>query len=402
MALMSDISFYVIIGAALLVAAIIGLILLRRRTKSVPQVADAARSTLEPAEPPAGAPVPLPAEPAAGRPEPLVTPTTPASEGRPEPAVAPTPAAKPSLASGLGKTALFFQGAIDRVLGGSEGEAFYSDLEEALITADVGVSFTEVIIARLRSSLGLKVPSRSQLKTLLGEIFEAELPRFVPHALLAEGGPVPKTKPHVVLIVGVNGAGKTTTIGKLCHRFSHQGLKVFVGAGDTFRAAATEQLRRWATASGAEGVFQAEGADPAAVAFDTVQAAVSRGMDLCLIDTAGRLHTKHNLMEELSKVRRVVAKAWGDRPEPAPHDVWLVVDGSTGQNALNQAREFHKSMGLTGIIITKLDGSAKGGILLPIMAELKVPVLMVGVGEAAEDLILFHREEFIAGLLAAL
>ena len=379
---MSDISLYVIIGATLLAAAVIGFLFLRRTPKSLPQTGDAARTTLEPAI--TAAPVARPV--AIEAPAPVEAPAAP----------------KASLTSGLGKTALFFQGAIDRVLGGSEGEAFYSDLEEALITADVGVNFTETIIARLRSSLGMKVPSRAQLKALLSEILETELPRFSPHPLFADSVPVFKAKPHVTLIVGVNGAGKTTTIGKLCRRFGIQGLKVFVGAGDTFRAAATEQLRRWATAAGAHGVFQAEGADPAAVAFDTVQAAVSRGTDLCFIDTAGRLHTKHNLMDELAKVRRVVAKAWGDKPEPAPHDVWLVVDGSTGQNALNQAREFHKSMGLTGIIITKLDGSAKGGILLPIMAELKVPVLLVGVGEGADDLILFRRDEFISGLLAAL
>lgn len=294
---------------------------------------------------------------------------------------------------GLSKTKSFFQKAIDQIFTGAQGEKFYEDLEEVLLTADVGISFAEKITQELRSIWGLKLPDRSALKTTLSDLLVSELPKQI-----SPDQAVESPQPHVILIVGVNGAGKTTTIAKLCQRFQRQGKSVLVGAADTFRAAAVDQLKTWIERVGAQGVFQKEGSDPSAVAFDAVQAAVSRKSQICLIDTAGRLHTKANLMEELKKMKRVVGKALPG----APHDVWLVVDGCTGQNALNQAREFHQNLGLTGVIVTKLDGSAKGGAVLAISSELKVPIVFIGVGEAPEDLVVFNGEHYVQEMLEGL
>ncbi len=302
-----------------------------------------------------------------------------------------------TLGQGLGKTTKFLQSAIDRLFTGQEGEAFYQDLEETLLSADVGITLTENIVNELRKIWGLKRPNRQELAGVLNGLMANALPELPIPAFLA-GGASQGGQPHVIMMVGINGVGKTTTVGKLAHRYVNKGQKVVVGAADTFRAAATDQLRQWVDRAGAEGIFQKDGADPSAVAFDTVQAAVARKADLCLVDTAGRLHTKQNLMYELQKMKRVMGKAQNG----APHDVWLTVDGATGQNAVNQAVEFHKALGLTGIVVTKLDGTAKGGVLLSVVNAIGVPVILVGVGEGVEDLISFDRQEYLKELLAGL
>lgn len=316
-------------------------------------------------------------------------------EPTPDPVSVQTPTDSERLTQGMSKTALFFQSALDRVLGNAEGAKFYDELEEVLLEADVGIEFAEKIRDGLKSAWGLRVPVRTELQKALSSVLLSQITNGPFESVLRD---LPKDpNPRVIMVVGVNGVGKTTTVGKLCHHLQLAGRKVIVGAADTFRPAAVEQLRQWVTRVGAEGVYQKEGADPSAVAFDAIQAAVNRKFDLCLIDTAGRLHTKQNLMDELQKMKRVMSKVIPN----APHDVWLVVDGSTGQNALQQAREFNKALTLTGIIVTKLDGSAKGGVVLSIMSELKIPVLLVGVGEAAEDLIPFERAQFVESLLSA-
>lgn len=339
-------------------------------------------------------------------PAPEVPPIVPAA--KPEEVVTPTPAPpapapvvltdEQRVGKGLGRTKAFFQQTFDRLFQGAKGEEFFGDMEEVLLTADIGIDFTEKVVAELKESFGMRLPERQELKGRLKEILESHVPVPNGHSDLKGLEAESATRPHVIMIIGVNGAGKTTTIAKLCQRYQSQGRKVIVGAADTFRAAAVEQLRTWVERVGAEGVFQKEGSDPSAVAFDTVQAAISRKADVCLIDTAGRLHTKSNLMEELKKMRRVIDKAMPG----APHDVWLVVDGSTGQNALNQAREFHEYLQLTGIVVTKLDGSAKGGAVLAIGAELKVPVVFIGVGESPEDLVPFRANTFVDAILEGL
>lgn len=309
--------------------------------------------------------------------------------------LAPQARPRPGLSHGLTKTTVYLQSALDRLFANSQGDAFYQDLEDVLLSADVGITITDELISKLRKNWGVRIPERRALVSEMRSLLEHSMPEL-PSPAAAQGRA--HKKPHVVMIVGINGVGKTTTVGKLCQQLMTQGNKVLVGAADTFRAAATEQLRQWVERTGAQGVFQKEGSDPSAVAFDTVQSAVAKQFDYCLVDTAGRLHTKHNLMDELQKMKRVMGKAL----DGAPHDVWLVVDGATGQNALNQAREFHRALGLTGIIVTKLDGSAKGGVLLSIVSELKVPVILVGVGEGAEDLISFNRKEYLSTLLDGL
>lgn len=329
-------------------------------------------------------------------------PTLPTAEekipvGHP-PVAVPVPVAlteEQRVSKGLSRTKTFFQQTFDRLFAGAQGEQFFGDMEEVLLTADIGIDYTERVVGDLKESFGVRLPERTELKIKLGEILQAHLPHPNGHADLKGGF---EGKPHVVMIIGVNGAGKTTTIAKLCQRYIAQNKKVLVGAADTFRAAAMDQLKTWIERVGAQGIFQKEGSDPSAVAFDTVQAAVSRDVDVCLIDTAGRLHTKSNLMEELKKMKRVIGKAMPG----APHDVWLVVDGSTGQNALNQAREFNQHLELTGIVVTKLDGSAKGGAVLAIGAELQVPVIFIGVGESPDDLVPFNSKTFVDAILEGL
>jgi fused signal recognition particle receptor len=229
-----------------------------------------------------------------------------------------------------------------------------------------------------------------QLHKVLGEEIRARLKNSEPE------WPAPENGPLVIMVVGVNGVGKTTTIGKLAKQFVDQGKKVVLGAGDTFRAAAAEQLEVWGARAGAEVVRHAEGSDPAAVAFDSAKAAVARKADVLILDTAGRLHTKVNLMEELKKVRRVI-----DREIPgAPHETLLVLDATTGQNALIQARTFQAAVEVSGIVLTKLDGTAKGGIVVAISSQLDLPVRLIGVGEGVADLRPFDADEFVAALFA--
>jgi fused signal recognition particle receptor len=261
--------------------------------------------------------------------------------------------------------------------------ADWERLEEALIMGDVGVPATAELVRRLeaRGELGdLNAALAEEVAVLFGE----------PPILHVDG------QPSVILVVGVNGTGKTTTIGKLASKLSEHGLSVVVAAADTFRAAAEEQLEIWAERAGADFVGSARGGDPAAVAYDAIEAAQSRGRDVVIVDTAGRLHTQTNLMEELAKVRRVIA----GKLDGAPHETLLVVDATTGQNGMQQARLFAETAGVTGVALTKLDGSAKGGIAIPIAYELGLPVKLIGVGEQIDDLRPFDAHDFARALIS--
>jgi fused signal recognition particle receptor len=276
--------------------------------------------------------------------------------------------------------------------GGTIDDDVLEELETQLVLADVGITTTETIIAGLQKSL-----ARKELKDV------AALRHGLRRSLLAILQPVAeplqiaKTDgPFVILMIGVNGAGKTTTIGKLAKRFQDQGLSVMLAAGDTFRAAAVEQLQAWGERHSVPVVAQHAGADPAAVIFDAYEAAKARDIDVLLADTAGRLQNQQGLMDELIKIKRVAAR----HDATAPHEIMLVLDASQGQNALVQAQKFHEALGLTGITVTKLDGSAKGGILLAIAHQLKVPVRFIGIGEAADDMQPFDAEAFVDALLA--
>ena len=277
--------------------------------------------------------------------------------------------------------------------GGKIDEEVLEELEALLVMADVGVDTTERIIADLHKSL-----ARKELKDV------AALEAGLKNSLLSILEPVAKPLvidradgPFVILMVGVNGAGKTTTIGKLARKFQDDGLSVMLAAGDTFRAAAVEQLQAWGERNDVTVIAQHAGADPAAVIFDAWDAARARDVDVLLADTAGRLQNQQGLMDELKKIKRVV----GRRDTTAPQEVMLVVDASQGQNALVQAQKFHEALGLTGIAVTKLDGSAKGGILLAIANELQVPVRFIGIGESIDDLQPFVAEDFVNALLAS-
>ncbi len=262
-------------------------------------------------------------------------------------------------------------------------EAAWEELEIALIRADVGIPATAELIRRLEA--------RGEVADLAEALAEEVETLFGPAPVL-ERAP---EAPTIVLVVGVNGTGKTTTVGKLADALSRHGRTVLVGAGDTFRAAAEEQLEIWAERAGADFVGGANGADPAAVAFDAVEAAKARGRDIVVIDTAGRLHTQSNLMDELAKVRRVI----GSRVDGAPHETLLVVDATTGQNGLQQARLFVEAAGVTGIVLTKLDGSARGGIAIAITHELGIPVKLVGIGEGLADLQPFDPRDYARALV---
>lgn len=276
--------------------------------------------------------------------------------------------------------------------GGEIDEGVLEELESLLVMADVGVDTTEQIIADLRKSLARKelkdieALRKGLHRSLLG-ILE---PVSVPLEISSQKGP------FVILMVGVNGAGKTTTIGKLANRFKEQGLSVMLAAGDTFRAAAVEQLQAWGERNDVPVISQQPGADPAAVVFDAMDAARARNIDVLLADTAGRLQNQQGLMDELEKIKRIISR----RDDSAPHEVMLVLDASQGQNALVQAQKFHEVLGLTGITVTKLDGSAKGGILLAIANQLQVPVRFIGIGESLGDMQPFSAEEFVNALLA--
>lgn len=294
------------------------------------------------------------------------------------------------MADRLFKTRDKISGSIDRItLGKKIDDEVLDELEEVLVTADLGVPTTLDLIQGLRGKVARKeLDDAEALKNALAQGIQAVLENTAP--------PPPRDNtPHVIMVVGVNGVGKTTSIGKLAHRFQNQeNRQVLLAAGDTFRAAAGEQLEIWAERAGCDIVRQKHGADPSAVAWDAIDAALNRQKDLVLIDTAGRLHTKANLMEELKKVHRVVGKRLAD----APHEVLLVLDATTGQNAVNQAKLFNEAVPLTGLVLTKLDGTAKGGVVVAIAKELKLPICYVGLGEGIEDLRPFDPAEFAKAL----
>lgn len=290
---------------------------------------------------------------------------------------------------GLSKTSKSAFGQIASMLGASEiTPATWEDLEALLIQADVGIETTISILDSLK-----------RLTRDLGLIRAGDLYASLKQELRSRLMPPPvidfSHKPTVILIVGVNGAGKTTTIAKLTSRFLNENKKVLLGAADTFRAAAVDQLEVWANRLNVEIIGGAPESDPGAVAFNTVQAGIARGADIIFIDTAGRLHTRFNLMEELKKVYRVVGKAM----DGAPHQVWLVLDATTGQNALNQARSFREAVNVTGVILSKLDSSARGGMAFAIQSQLGLPILFAGLGEKPEDLTPFDPDAFIEGIL---
>lgn len=270
---------------------------------------------------------------------------------------------------------------------------FLERLEEILISSDVGVITSEKIIENLKKHVKeVKFETKEQLNNMLRDeiknvIAGGNTPVIEPFKII--------NKPHVIVVVGVNGVGKTTSIGKLAYNYKNEGYSVLIGAADTFRAAANEQLETWAKRSGTEIIQLAQGSDPSAVVYNTIQSGTAKGYDVIIIDTAGRLHTKTNLMEELSKIKRVIQK---QLPE-APHEVLLVIDATTGQNGLVQAKEFGAAIGITGLVLTKLDGTAKGGIVLRISNEMKIPVRFIGVGEQIDDMQVFDKESFIKALL---
>lgn len=297
------------------------------------------------------------------------------------------------LKAGLEKTRKSFTEKIEQLVIGyaTIDDEFLDDLEAVLLSADVGVATTSKLMAEIRKGIKDKlINSPDDLKPFLQEKISAMLVGQSP-AEAASHNP-----PTVILVVGVNGVGKTTTIGKLASYYCENGKKVLLAAGDTFRAAAIDQIEIWGQRTGTEVIKHAEGSDPAAVAFDAVQAAKARKADMVIIDTAGRLHTKSNLMEELKKINRVIAKEIAD----APHETLLVLDATTGQNAINQAKLFGDAVRLSGVVLTKLDGTAKGGVVIAINNELGLPVKWVGVGEGVNDLRPFVAADFAAALFA--
>jgi fused signal recognition particle receptor len=297
------------------------------------------------------------------------------------------------LKDGLARTREGLLGGIGRLFGavGAEREAQLDELESILLSADMGSGTVTDVMQELRTAIKAGGLARAEdIEGVLRDSLARRLPATDPNVALQTA------KPLVIMVVGINGAGKTTTVGKLAHQFVQQGKRVVIGAADTFRAAANEQLDIWAQRAGAEIIRQQQGADPAAVAFDAIQSGTAHGADVIIIDTAGRLHTKVNLMEELRKIKRVV-----QRHSPAfPHDILLVIDAPTGQNGLQQARQFGSAVGVTGVVLTKLDGTAKGGIVFSITRELGIPVKYIGVGEQIDDLQPFDRQAFIDALFS--
>ena len=292
---------------------------------------------------------------------------------------------------GLEKTRKNFTEKIEQLVIGyaTIDDEFLDDLEAVLLSADVGIQTTMKLMAEIKQGIKNKeINGPEDLKPFLQASISAMLADDVAETKIATSGPT------VIVVVGVNGVGKTTTIGKLAQFYREQGLKVMLAAADTFRAAAIDQLEIWGQRAGAEVIKHKEGSDPAAVAFDAVQSAKAKKVDLLIIDTAGRLHTKSNLMEELKKIRRVISREIPD----APHETLLVLDATTGQNAINQAKVFDAVAQLSGIVLTKLDGTAKGGVVIAIKAELNLPVKWIGVGEAASDLRPFVPSDFVQAL----
>ena len=370
------------------------------KPETPPPRAETGTATLEPEAPPVpveeaevaepGAPPPAPA---AARPEPEVAEPEVAE---PEAEVAEPEAevvAPPTYRSRLGNVRGLFSRPVAALRAGRIDQSTWDSLEEALIRADVGVATAEALLADVRAKVAdKKVSGGDGMLGALGDSIRQLLETSGPRTLRIDGKP---GAPDVWLIVGVNGVGKTTTIGKLARRESAAGRSVLLAAGDTFRAAAADQLSLWAERTGTEIVRGAEGGDPSAIVFDAIQRAAARGNELVLADTAGRLHTKVNLVEELKKIRRVAGRDPGNVTE-----VLLVLDATTGQNALTQARQFTEAVEVTGIVLTKLDGTAKGGIVIAVQRELGLPVKLVGLGEGPDDLVDFDPDEFVDALLA--
>jgi len=314
-------------------------------------------------------------------------PEPPAEETDPQPETEATAGYFRRLKDRLSKSRKTFSEGFDRIFAGKQriDDDLLEELEELLITSDIGVQTALTLMEKVSSS---KISEVDQVKSFLKDEI---LTILEPQPTEPE---IAVSAPRVIMIVGVNGTGKTTTIGKLAARATASGEKVLIGAADTFRAAAIEQLMIWAERANADIVKHKEMADPAAVAFDAVEAAKARGADLVLIDTAGRLHTKVNLMEELKKIKRAISKKIPD----APHEILLILDATTGQNALSQAELFNDALGVTGLALTKLDGTAKGGIVISICNALKIPLKYIGIGEKVEDLQKFNAAEFVDAL----
>ena len=297
-----------------------------------------------------------------------------------------------NLKSGLAKTKANFLDRIASAVGLHKkiDAELLSELEKTLLEADVGVKASQIILNGLKEKVQKeKIENSDKIIGLL----KLEISKLL-YSSSTTPAMLPDSKPRVIMIVGVNGNGKTTSIGKLAHYYKEQGKKVLLAACDTFRAAAIEQLEIWAKRAGAEIVKNQPHADPAAVAFDAIKSAISQNIDVVIVDTAGRLQTKVNLMEELKKIKKVMGKALPG----APHEILLVIDSTTGQNALSQVKLFSEAVEITGIILTKLDGTAKGGIIIPIVSELKIPIKYVGIGEKIEDLELFEPKAFVEAL----
>jgi fused signal recognition particle receptor len=385
------------VGAALVFPWLIVALVMGLRRATAP-------AALPEPEPAAEIEAPRPAPIAIPKPEPRLAPEPVPVRARPAPVAAPKPAPPPPppapkaeppkpkvrLFDRLARTRSAFMGRLGALVGARKVDGdVLEELEALLFSADLGVKTAESLLAavRTRASGG----DASQVRAVLREAMLEKLRRVEAPAKLAD------TKPHVVLVLGVNGSGKTTTIGKLAARYHAAGQRVVMGAGDTFRAAAVEQLEVWGQRVGCEVVKGQPGSDPAAVAFDTVKAALARGCDVAIIDTAGRLQTKAPLIEELRKIVRVIGR---DVPG-APHEVLLVLDANTGQNAISQARIFTEAAGVTGLVLTKLDGTAKGGVLVGLADEFGIPVRYIGVGETLDDLRDFDAEEFVGALFEA-
>jgi len=362
--------------------------------KPAPEPAKAETPKPEPTPEPPKAEAPQPAEPETKPEKPV---SEPAKAEIPQPEPSKPPAQKKAslftkLKGALSKTRKTFSNSIASVILGKKviDEELLEEIETILLTSDLGLDVTESIIDKLTKQL-----TRNQLKdpeTLMASLKDQLLTIIKPSQSPLQIDS--HQKPYVILMVGINGAGKTTTIGKLAKRFQEQGKRVMLAAGDTFRAAAVEQLQAWGERNAVPVIAQHTGADSASVIFDAVKAAKSRDIDVIIADTAGRLHTKQNLMEELKKVVRVIKKL----DENAPHEVMLVLDAGTGQNALIQAKQFNETIPLTGITITKLDGTARGGMLFAIASQLNVPIRFIGVGEQIDDLRPFNAEDFVAAL----
>ncbi len=388
----------IVVVAAVLVISGAGFAIARTRRKGRGPVAPP--PTRPSGAPPPGAPpgrAPTAPAPARAPPEAGVRPEAPveaeieaAAEAE---AAVEVPAAPPSYRSRLGTVRGLFSGAVSALRSGRIDAETWDSLEEALIRADVGVATATALLDDLRSKVDTKeIRSGDDLLAALGRSIRELLETSGSRSLRFDGK---EGSPDIWLIVGVNGVGKTTTIGKLARRQSAAGHSVLLAAGDTFRAAAADQLALWAERTGTEIVRGAEGGDPSAIVFDAVQRAAARGNDLVLADTAGRLHTKVNLVEELKKIRRVAGREPGNVTE-----VLLVLDATTGQNALVQARQFTEAVEVTGIVLTKLDGTAKGGIVVAVQRELGLPVKLVGLGEGPDDLVDFDPDQFVDALLA--